>query len=207
MSRVNNLILTVIFLLLFCQPLDAQSNLAVSKEFKVVSVNGNAYAGSLSSKASLLKLAMGVNKIAISYGSDFKNTNGDIETIKSNIFIVSFYLPSEGHYRLLHLKQSNLKAAQKFVKKPIINIINQQGTNVKLKQFFPTSQTISLIHQNTKNKLKTQQPIRLVSNQSSDKKQQKVDIIKDAESMLLFWWQQATPQQRQSFLKKVESSN
>lgn len=207
MYKKNSSPLLVIFLLIICQPLLAQSQLTISKEFKVISVNGKNPDRKSSSKSSLLKLNSGRNKIAIAYKSFFKNNSEQFEIIKSNIFVVSFHLPSDGHYRLLHLKQANLKAARIFVQNPRINIINQQGKSIKSKHFFPKSQSIESVHESTQRNIEKQQPIRLVSKKTINTKQEKNNSEEDAEVMLLFWWQQASPQQRQSFLNKIESSN
>lgn len=178
-----------------------------------MSVNGKVHSQNLLSKTSLLELNSGLNKIAIAYQGNFKNTNGDFEIIKSNIFIVSFYLPSDDQYRLLHLRQANLSAAKKFAQNPIVNIISQQGESVKSKHFFPVSQSTDVILQSTTNDIEIQQPIRLESKKTSNRKQEKNTPKKDAEVMLLFWWQQANTQQRESFLetisqtKQVDSGN
>ena len=77
MSRKNSSILLVILMLMICPHLIAQSHFTISKEFKVISVNGKAHTQNLLSKDSLLKLNSGLNKIAIAYQSDFKNSSGD----------------------------------------------------------------------------------------------------------------------------------
>ncbi len=207
MSRKNSAILIVILLLTICPPLFAQSQLAIAKEFKVLSVNGKDHLPQSSLKTSLLKLNGGRNKIAISYGSIFENERGYFERIESKAFIISFYLPSDGQYRLLHLKQANLIAAKKFAQNPLVNIVNQQGESVKYRQFFPSSQSIDIIHQSTQKRLEMHQPIRLISKKSLNKKQEPNISKEDAEAMLLFWWQQASPLQRQSFLNKIKFSN
>ena len=206
MSRKISSFLTVVFLLYLSPTLIAESQLTISKEFNIISVNGKAQTHNLSSNSSLLKLNSGLNKIAISYESIFKSKAEHFETIKSNIFVVSFYLPSDGRYRLLHLKQANLKAARMFIQDPQINIIDQQGKNIKSKQFFPASQSIDLIHQSTKKNIEIQQPIRLVSKKPSNTNQEKNIPKEDAEVMLLFWWQQASTQQRESFLETISQT-
>jgi len=205
MRRKNSLRLLIILLLMNCPPLVAKSQLTISKEFKVISVNGKTPSQNSPLKSFSLNLNSGLNIIAIAYESFFKNNNDQFEIIKSNVFVVSFYLSTDGIYRLLHLKQANLKAAKNFIRNPLINIVNQDGRSIKFKQFYPRSQSLESIHKSTKRNIEKQKPIRLVSKKVVPIKQEKNKTMEDAEAMLLFWWQQASPQQRQSFLNKIES--
>ena len=195
-------------LLFFCHSIAAKSNLLITEEFKVISVNGAPFTDSRLKKMTSLKLSQGINKIAIEYQMVFRSNGGNnFETVKSDIFVISFHPQSIGQYRLQYLKQTNSRAAKNFIRNPLVNIIDSQGKKVESSQFFPESQSFSSIHQITAKKIKPQQSIRLVSKAAIKKNNKPNSPQTDVEAMLLFWWQQANQQQRQSFLKKINQSN
>ncbi len=199
---------TALLLLFFCHFAAANSNLLITEEFKVISINGAPFTDSRLKKITSLKLSPGINKIAIEYEMVFRSNSGNnFETVKSDIFVISFHLQSVGQYRLQYLKQTNLKAAKIFIRNPIVNIIDDQGRKVESSQFFPESQSIRSIHQSTAKKIEPQQSIRLVSKAAIDKSKTPNSPQTDVEAMLLYWWQQANQQQRQSFLKEINQSN
>ncbi len=209
MSQTISHSLATFLLLLFCQSVVAQSHLLIGEEFRVTSVNGNAFSGRVLQKGNWLKLNPGLNKIATAYDVTFKNKYGkNFGRIKSDIFILSFYLQVEGDYRLQYLKPANSKAAKKFIQNPIVSITDNQGNKIDSKQFFPDSQSLNLLHHNTVSKIEKQPSIQLISKAPEAKTSDKNKPLQsDAEERLLFWWQQASQQQRQSFLDKINQSN
>jgi len=183
----------------------AQSKLSVPEEFNVISINGSSVSSSLLQSNNNIKLRHGFNKIALEYEAVFDSENEDhFDIIKSDIFIVDFYVNKNDQYRARYLKQSNAKAARQFAKNPSISITDSQEKNIRLKQFFTASKSMSDIYQQTQINKDNQKTINIQS--VPNKKNQtnpNIEQQPNAENMLEYWWQQADEKQRQSFLKKV----
>jgi len=191
----------------FGSVLFAQSKLLIPEEFNVISINGSPVSSSLLQSGNNFELRLGINKIALEYEAVFDSENEDhFDIIKSDIFIIDFYINKDDQYRARYLKQSNAKAARRYVKSPLITISDSQEKNIRLKQFFTASNSITSINQQTRTNHNNQQAINIVSEPNKNKtiKSNKPQQP-DAETMLHYWWQQADEKQRQSFLKKINN--
>jgi len=184
--------------------LNAQSKLLIPEEFNVISVNGSPVSSSLLQSNHNIILHQGFNKIAIEYEAVFDSENEDhFDIIKSDVFIIDFYINKNDQYRARYLKQSNTKAARQFAKNPSITISDSQGKTIRMTQFFTASNSMSSINQQTQINQANQDTI-IIRSESDKTSQKRLDKQQpNAEDMLGYWWQQANEKQRQSFLKKI----
>ncbi len=191
----------------FCK---ANPTLLVDQDFNVISVNGSSYQGGFLTSDSKLQLQSGVNKIAVEYEVVF-DQDDEFDLIKSDTLVISFYATKNNHYVLNYLKPANSRAARLFAKNPMINILDHSGSHLKASSYFLGSKSEGFINQQTRPSLIGQKPIRITSEKSIDSTDSQLKstpsktnkAVTNAEQQLEYWWQRATPKQRQSFLKKV----
>jgi uncharacterized protein len=198
--------LLVMLILSFTIEANTSLTIAIDQDFNVISVNGKSYKSVFLATNSVVNLRNGVNKIAIEYEEVFDQYD-EFELVKSDTFLISFYANNNKNYTLTYLKPANARAARVFAKNPIISIVDQTGALVRASSFFLGSKSEGFVNQQTRPSLIGQPAIRITSNDKNIKQQARkknnAEASANAEERLEFWWQKATPQQRQSFLDKI----
>ncbi len=214
MVKYNYQVYFIMVFLLCSTPLLAQSRLLVAEDFNIISVNGKVFNNTLTidSRHLNLKLKTGINKIALQYEVAFKNTDKRFETVKSDVFIISLYLQNNRQYRLRYLKQANLKAARKYISNPQISVVDSQNKEIKIVHFFPSSQRLEQINQQTKRTIQKQSPIRIESAKTNKNKPletfQKIDMDmtynqREMKQASMLWQTKVIQLQRKLFINSL----
>ena len=194
----------------------AAPELIISRAFNIKAVNGAIYPSGLISQDRKVKLRVGKNLLAIEYEEVFDADDGDnFDVIKSSPFLLTVYLHKEGVYRQKIVKPSDADAARKFANNPIFQIVNVSKQNNQNKVRFSLiplisandsylihqtrmrqNATLDLSHPNPKSgKIANKQSLQTPTNQSM------------ATKMLNYWWQQASPKEKELFLKSIKGKN
>lgn len=194
---------SLIVLILFANYSMARSSLEVSEEFNIVSVNGQSHKNDLFSGNRIVNLIPGLNKIALEYEAVFEVDNDDFDIVKSSPFVISFYAPTNRRFKLKHIKQANTKAARKFAINPLVSI-KSDGQLVRSNLIILASNSDNYINQQTNINSK-QTPITITSSPATAKTHKRnLSLTPSADDMLKYWWDIASKEQREAFLKSIE---
>ncbi len=135
-SPVKRLI--AILLLLESGLLLASPSLTLAKSFKVLAINGviasTEQSYQAANKNDTVSLRSGINRIIIRYEETYdKQQNSHNQTVYSSPLLLSIYLNKSGHYQQVSIKPMNYKAAIRYAKNPVFNIIefNRQGRRIE----------------------------------------------------------------------------
>lgn len=213
MPKLTSLFLLVSFAI-FSQNLKAfKPSLQVAEAFNILAVNGSPYSKGLFKQQRLLSLRKGKNLIAFEYEEVFESEDDDnFDIVKSAPFVAEFYVNQDGQYIQRLLKPSDLGAAKRFSQNPVFEIIetSDKGNPIKiavrLRVLHGTGD--SYLAQETRLKQKPRLDLSHPSPKSGKKETVAPTATNQtpsmASKMLKYWWQQATPAERQAFLSSIE---
>lgn len=200
----------------------AETQLEIAEAFNVRAVNGKLYSKGLFSQTRKLKLKPGLNLIALEYEEVFENDDGEnFDIIKSDTFILKVYLKRNQDYRQRYTRPHNASAARRYRLNPVFEIIefdrkNNRQLNIKF-EMQPLAAAggsdsflISKTRAGKKSTLDLSHPNRNKSKHSNkevipEKSLMQTDAKSNAVRMLEYWWKQATPEEREAFLRSHQN--
>lgn len=156
-----------------------------------------------------LELAPGTYKLKLKYTDLYELGYDDHKVIESEPFWVQLKVDEGKNYDMVFNRAENAVAAEVFAKSPKVSIkshnsalaeplsilsSNQISAAPEVKQVAPAQVTTATVATGNATTLPAKAPSNHAAMQQSP----------SAAAMLDFWWQQASPQERQAFLKKVQ---
>ena len=221
---VNTKRFSLIFLFLLLTNLasvEASTQIQFAEAFNIKAVNGVSYPSGLVAQNKLIKLRAGLNLIAIEFEEIYESEDNDnFDIVKSNVFLLKIYLQKNTEYQQRFTKPHDASAAKRYVLNPIFEILelaqlsNNKTVSPVRFELTPlaSNETSYLIAQT---KLRPNATLNLShSNSNSQTKSLKMPLThrqnpllgqSNATKMLEYWWQQATPEERQAFLESVST--
>ena len=214
-SNYRYMLYSTVFLLVsvLSESVMANSKLTVNEDFNVISVNGTSVEQKLFTNNNQVSLKSGINKIALIFEVVYENDD-DFDIIKSDAFVISFYAKNHAQYLLKYLKSANSRAARKYALNPIFSIEDIDGRLIQNKSRLLESNSESFVNQQTKPSLMGQTRLLITSDKTPQGNKNKspedlraINSNQDVDpvEMLDYWWLQASPKQRKSFLDKIET--
>ena len=207
MKKLRHLILST---LLITSPAIA-GKLMVAETLKVLEINGVEHSGSFLAKSSEFDISTGEQKLLLKYQEFFEDDDENFATIRSKPFLFSFIAQDNQDYKLKTPSLEGESEGKDFAKKPSVILTNSQAEIVMAKVDLltaasvtapspvPVAQTTSVQAPLSKNTAAPQ--TRPAPANASSKKQNSADPR--ALSMLTYWWEQASSEQRQAFLSSI----
>ena len=173
--------------------------------FEVIKVNGEDYSSNFFATETILVLAPGEHTILMAYENIFDDlANDDHTKVRSEPFLLSLTVSTEP-LKLVTPKLANDKLAKEYIKNPQLIIIDNNEQTQPYKLIFLKDVANKMLA------MQTSSVVTLDTNISSTHKEVKIKANEPnnkALEMLKYWWQQATPEEQQSFKKMItESSN
>jgi len=206
MSSKHSLTLLTFFSLMLSTSVIAASTLHVTEKFVVVSVNGQSFSSGLFSKEAKVPLKKGINKIALRYKELFEESLGDDhEVVTSDIFVIQLSIQKEQIYTLQYLRPHDTSAARRYAREPKISVVDSQGKNISVENIYLASQSEGFVTQATKTNRQAQPMINITSPKIAKKPTKASSEQAMAGQMLIFWWNKATAEQKQSFLNEIKA--
>lgn len=193
------------------QALSATVN--VSKNLIVNEVNDKAIEHAFIDKTSSFKLSQGDHALIVQYKDVFEDLDfAEERTVQSQEFVVKFTITNQKQLKLSTIKVKNLAAADKFVKSPKLTLKDGRGNPLELslekvsdyklaKQVDLAVNTIS-----TQQVLQSNNPTLAVTSSAINAKANNSLAQVNALTMLKYWWQNASKEQKQRF-KKLTNAN
>jgi len=210
MSSKQSLALLIFLSSMLSTSVTAIPSLHVTEKFVVVSVNGQSFSSGLFSNEARVPLKKGTNKIALRYKELFEESLGDDhEVVTSNIFVVRLSIQKEQIYTLQYLRPHDASAARRYAREPKISIIDSLGENIRVENIYLASQSTGFVNQATRINMPAQPMINITSPQKAASKNSNIPNSSTEQTMagqmLMFWWNKATPEQKQSFLDEIKA--
>lgn len=193
----------------------ASTELIIASSFNIKAVNGSIYSSGIISQDRRVKLRPGKNLLAIEYEEVFDDENGDsFDVIKSSPFLLTVYLNKDTVYQQKIVKPANADAARKFINNPLFEIINTSNKKQSEKVNFQLVPLISdkksyLVHQT---RLRQNDTLDLSHPNPKSSNIDKQNLGKSSKQsmpskMLNYWWQQASPEEKEKFLNSIKGDN
>ncbi|QBY05812.1 DUF2057 domain-containing protein [Thalassotalea sp. HSM 43] len=184
--------------LLFSSALSA-TELVVPDTFSVLRVNGEEHSTSFFARESKVTLEPGQNVVVLKYSELFDDDMEDHHTtIRSKPFILLFSIAGDEQLTFSYTKPIDSDSAKLFAKDPQVQLIDSQGKAIAMVNQSLASyedevmrETMNRRQQIVKKSLQSEQAP--VANQSPQ-----------SLSMLKYWWQQASQQDKEAFLQYLE---
>jgi len=192
----------------------AESHLTIAKAFNVLAVNGTSYAKGLISQNRDLTLRTGKNRLVIEYEEVFESDDDDnFDIVKSTPFLLEVYLQKDKNYQQRIVKPASVKAAKQFASQPLFDIVeindNQPGPKVAFTITALASNNTAFLIQQSRLRQNTTLDLSHPNPKSSKMPAQKSLTAEPppsmASKMLHYWWQQATPEEREAFLEAINN--
>jgi len=181
--------------------------LIVTDKFTVISVNGESFSHGLFQQKAEVNLKTGSNKIALRYKELFEGDYGDEhEIISSDIFVIQTDIEKKQNYTLQYLKPSDVSAARRYAREPVVSIVDQQGHRLKVENIYLAAQSTGFVNQATRIKLPKQEMLNITSPKTVNVKKSNDSSSEQAmaQQMLIFWWNKADAKQRRAFLEQIK---
>lgn len=194
---------TIISVLLALLPMTSfAAKLLIPAEFSVVRVNGEEFSTSLILQDTELNLTTGQNVLVLKYKERFEDDLDDShQIIGSESFILLFSVASNNDLKFSYAKPINKSAAQEFSKKPVVNILDSNGSKLAV-----INQALSSYHdQVMQETIVRRQEVVKKSLESGDQ----TTFTKtgpDNLAMLKYWWSQASDVEKQEFIKHLNTT-
>ncbi|WP_444994048.1 DUF2057 family protein [Aliikangiella sp. IMCC44359] len=193
----------------------ASPELIIASSFNIKAVNGTIYSSGIINQDRRIKLRPGKNLLAIEYEEVFDDENGDsFDVIKSSPFLLTVYLNKDTVYQQKIVKPSNAGAARKFINNPLFQIINTSNKKQTEKVSFKLVPLISdkksyLVYQT---RLRQNDTLDLSHPNPKSSNINKQNLIKSNQQsmpskMLNYWWQQASPEEKEQFLNAIKGTD
>ncbi|WP_068545245.1 DUF2057 domain-containing protein [Thalassotalea crassostreae] len=190
------------FTLLVFSTVVSAAQLVVPEDFEVLRLNGEEFSTSLLAKSTTLELPPGQNVLVLKYSQMFDDDMEDHHiTIKSKPFILLFSVSNEKSLTFSYPKQTDGELARVYAKSPDIKILDSQNRALGV-----INQSLSSYNDSVmKETLNRRQEI--VKKSLADKDGEEFEAIgPDELSMLKYWWQQASEQDKQLFLQHIKEN-
>lgn len=194
----------LIISLFFTSCFSKAATLEVPEQFEVLKINGVDQGTSFFTKASSLELTTGRQIIQLRYKELFEDyDNDDHTTVTSPPFIL--VVQQEGKPLFIQpVNVSSLSEAKKFAQRPFVNVIDEAGNVMQsesiLLEAFQANQYQQLAQQPLEVQPLPQQQQPTVSTTAAAQSKQ---VTPKALEMLHYWWQQASKESQQSFVKYI----
>lgn len=173
------------------------SQIHIPENITVISINGKEQGFSFFNRQTTWPIKTGSNVLQLRYKELFDDVeNDDHTTIRSKPFMVTFEQQTNTELVIIVPKLLNEQAARKFAKEPKVSIETTSGNQVNFKQ----ENVQDLLAKQKIQTLNQFSQAQGIQQQHSDNIQQTDENM--ALQMLNYWWQQANPAQRATFLKK-----
>ena len=191
------------------------SQLNIAKAFNILAINGTSYSSGIFDQNRQLKLRVGKNLLVIEYEEEFESDDGDLsDFVKSDPFLLEIYLKNDKTYFQQIVKPANVKAAYQYAKQPLFEIVEMsKGKRVAPIPFklvaLASDKKAFLVQQSRLRQNATLDLSHPDANSSSISNQSITSSLtaqSNASRMLHYWWQQATPAERQAFLESISSN-
>lgn len=209
MKKLKHLILSSI---LIASPAIA-GKLMVAETLKVLEINGVEHSGSFLAKSSEFDISPGEQKLLLKYQEFFEDDDENFATIRSKPFLFSFTAQDNQNYKLKTPALDGESAGKEFAKKPSVILTDSQAEVVVAKVNLLTAASVTAPSPKpmpVAEPVSVQAPAPITNVVSktrpapanaSSKKQNSADPR--ALSMLTYWWEQASPEQKQAFLSSI----
>ncbi|MDG1731569.1 MAG: DUF2057 family protein [Thalassotalea sp.] len=190
-------------LLLALLPLSSfAAKLLIPAEFSVVRVNGEEFSSSFILQETEVNLTTGQNVLVLRYNELFKGDIDDSQqTIKSESFILLFSVANDNDLKFSFAKPIDKSAAQEFSKKPVVNILDRNGSKLAV-----INQSLSRYNdQVMQETMMRRQEVVKKSLESGDQ----TTFTKTGPNnltMLKYWWSQASDMDKQEFIKHLNTT-
>lgn len=197
----------------------ADGKLVLPEHFELVTVNGQPQGGLLTGKHKV-SLEAGQHIIEVEYNDLLEDDDSDSHTkLRSTAQAFNLEVEAGHHYLLQAQRPDDVDAAQAFAANPVFRIKDEtRGQYLALNVVSAEQRQASLLRQMlgaTENKpVKALVAAKPEADAAADKPQQASKSaavqkpqreLANVEQQLLYWWQQASPAQRQRFLTQVLS--
>ncbi len=205
-------ILSIFFILISCCTF--ASELAVPTSIKVLKVNGKTYSGSFFESEEVVDLRTGSNILILQYKELFEDyDNDDHTTVSSSPFVAVFSVNTDEKLSLRHVKIVDEKQAKEFAEKPTIKLVSNKGIYLDVYtedlEHYQNQLSFEKLAKNIHH-LATQRGENLaaivLSNDLAGIQVTSKENV-NALTMLEYWWQQASEEQKANFLKKLTREN
>lgn len=222
MNRLFSVLCCLVTLFLAPAAFAGQGTLVLPEHFEIISINGEQFGGLLTEKHRST-LAVGEHIIEVQYFDLLDDDDSDSHTkVRSTAQAFSLHVEAGHHYQLEATRPYDVDEAQAFAAHPQFVIKDTtSGHYLSLNVVSAQEQQASLLRQLLGSKPNkpvaalqpAAQPIAPVAQPSVPQKAVTAAAPKveenhapqDAESQLLYWWSQASAEQRQRFLTQVLS--
>lgn len=155
---------------------------------------------SLFSKVTELEVTPGTYAIKLQYTDLYELDYDEHEVVESDTFWIEVHVIHDGVYQVTFDRAEDVEQAKIFAQKPQIKIISPRG-EVLSRQSDEHSSSVNTVPQQPQISAPSAQSteVRPITSSMSVKSAS----LPDAATMLDFWWQQASSEQRSAFLRKV----
>lgn len=186
------------------------ATLSFPEEFYPLQVDDKVVEHSLFSKIRDLSLAPGQYRLKLKYSDLYELGYDEHEVVESLPFWVDLVIPEEGEYRIVFDRAKKVDAARRFAKDPSIRLKSSRE-DVKLMTKHSNeavAQSVIAVKAPVAN-MRTIEPVQTQSVSSEPIRTPSAPIAAPPTPamMLDFWWQQASAEERQAFLQRVQKSN
>ncbi|WP_286235746.1 DUF2057 domain-containing protein [Thalassotalea sediminis] len=189
------------------------SELTVPANIKVLQVNDEHFSMDLFDRSTTHQLKKGRNELHFQYKELIEDVeNDDHTTIYSKPFVVLLTLDTIQRLTLQVPSFENEQDIRLFAKQPTVRIVNDDQQEIDIYQQdlkrFQTQQDVNLTLQKSRSYPQTQQQdlLNVVSENKADKPHSdSIHHLNDTMplTMLHYWWQHASKQQRAEFLREI----
>ncbi|MBQ4839660.1 DUF2057 domain-containing protein [Pseudoalteromonas luteoviolacea] len=169
------------------------------EELLPLQVNEREIEHSFFNKVRTLELPAGVHRIKVKYSDLFELDYDEHEVVDSKPFWVEVDI-KEGDYQVRFKSIETVEQARAFAKSPAIWLQAKQGNKVSASRVSEATKSVAApVHVSVPNNTSAAK----IDNDKPAPSAGKPDAV----SMLEFWWQQATPEQRAAFLASIEAQH
>ncbi|MCW8878547.1 MAG: DUF2057 domain-containing protein [Kangiellaceae bacterium] len=186
----------------------ASPSITFAREFNIRAINGVEYSSGLIDQDRKVSLRKGLNRIVLEFEEVYEGEdNDDFDVVKSGWYLLQIRLDDKPYVQKI-TRPADASAAKKYIKNPIFEIVDH-STNTRLNYKLSPIASDKLDYAISKSRLRQNDAI-LISHPAT--KSASINTHKNslsvsqstASQMLDYWWQQATPQEREAFLRKVK---
>lgn len=218
MNRLFSVLCCVVVLFLAPAAFAGQGSLVVPEHFEIISINGEQFGGLLTEKHRSV-LAAGEHIIEVQYFDLLDDDDSDSHTkVRSTAQAFNLHVEAGHHYQLEAERPYDVDDARVFAAHPQFVIKDTtSGRYLSLNVVSAQEQQASLLRQLLGSKqskpVAALQPVAPITQPAMPEKTSAAAVPKveesqaqqNAELQLLYWWSQASPEQRQRFLTQVLS--
>lgn len=167
------------------------------------------------SRIDKLDIPAGQHNLKLKYSDLYEEDYDDHQTVESAPFWVSITIDAGQNYALTFNRATTLAQAKQFAKAPQVQLRSNQGAQAlaKVAAPAPVVQAVQPVVSAMPNNIPSTAPNNSVPNKATAKPVEQTRSALsapapkavNAQSMLLFWWQQASDAERQAFLQQIKA--